>query len=77
MDTTAIIALSQKIPLNLTVTDKTTGKPIPGAQISNVQWSQDNEIGQISATSDPSAYLFTPTKAGTVDITASATVTIP
>jgi hypothetical protein len=74
---TASIALFQKIPLILTATSKATGQPVPGAIISNVVWSQDNEIGEITPTSSPNQYLFTPTKAGVVNITAKALITTP
>jgi hypothetical protein len=77
MSIQATIALAQKIPLILTAVSKTTGVPIPGAVISNVQWNQDNPIGAITASGTPNEYVFTPTKAGVVDITAVADITIP
>ena len=73
----ATIDLEESIPLILAAVDKNTGKPILGAVISNVRWSQDNQIGQITPTSDPNTYLFAPLKAGTVTITANALVTTP
>lgn len=76
MPTTASIAIFQKMPLILSATDKTTGQVIPNATISNVQWSQDNPIGEITPSGTPNEYIFTPSKTGTVNITASATITL-
>lgn len=50
--------------------------PAPFTTISDVKWNQDNPIGKITPTSTPNKYLFTPTKAGIVKISATVAVTI-
>jgi hypothetical protein len=74
---TAVIGPEDTIGLTLTAVSKVTGKPIPGAVISNVVWSQDTPIGVITASGAPNAYIFTPNKVGVVNITANALITTP
>lgn len=74
---TAVIGPEDTIGLTLTAVSKATGKPIPGAVISNVVWSQDNQIGEITPSGTPNQYIFTPSKQGIVDISAVADVAVP
>jgi hypothetical protein len=77
MSTEAEINITQTIPIILTPILMATGKPIPGATVSNVVWAEDNQIGAFSPTSDPNTFLFTPSKAGTMNFSASANVIMP
>ena len=77
MNPSATINIDGSIPVILTAVSKTTGNPVPGAVISDVVWNVDNEIGAFSASQTPNQYIFTPSKAGTVDFSATATITLP
>lgn len=73
----AEIDLQEEIPLMVSVVDN-QGTPVSGATVSNVFWTQDLEIGEITADpTDASKAVFVPTKAGTTHITATAVVTVP
>jgi len=72
----ARLYLGQSIPVILTPVFKATGKPIPGATVSNVTWTEDNPIGDFSPTSDPNTFLFTPSMVGTMIFSANAIVTV-
>jgi len=73
----AEIDLQETIPVIIQVVSKATGKPIPGATVSNVVWNEDNTIGAFIPTSDPNTFFFTPSKAGTMNFSATATVNLP
>jgi len=75
-NTSATINIDGSIPVILTAINPATGQPIPGAVISDVAWNENNQIGEFSPTSDPNTFLFTPSKAGTVNFSASATITV-
>ena len=78
MSDTAEINLFEKIPLILSVHKKDTGEILPQAILSAVIWHQDNEIGDIVPDPvNPNLATFTPSKAGTVHIQASAVITLP
>jgi hypothetical protein len=68
--------MSTEAEINIDGTIGLTLTPAPGTTISNVKWNQDNPIGQISPTSVPNKYLFTPSKAGVVKISATVDVKI-
>lgn len=73
----ATINLFEQIPLILSVTDK-DGNPIPSAVLSNVVFTLDAKIGDISP--DPNKagqWLFKPTQAGTTHIIATAEISVP
>jgi hypothetical protein len=76
MSDTATINLFEKIPLQLLAFNKITGQPAQ-VDLSDVQWLQDNPIGQIIADpQDPSLATFIPSQVGVTHISATATVTI-
>lgn len=76
MDNQATISIFEEIPLILTTTDKVTGLPVD-ATIQNIQWSQDNVIGEIIPDPiSPNKAIFKPSKAGITHITATATIVI-
>jgi hypothetical protein len=73
----AEINLFETIPYSLQVVFKGSGKPVPGATISNVSISIDNPIGQILPGSDPTTGIFKPSEPGNCTLTFQATVTLP
>jgi hypothetical protein len=74
MDT---IDLQEAIQYTLAVQDAKTGAFITNFTLSNVVWNQTNPIGSLAPTKTPNVYLFTPSKPGTTDISATAIVTLP
>jgi hypothetical protein len=62
--------------IDITGTAELILTPAPFTSISEVKWNQDNPIGEITPMSTPNHYLFTPSKGGTVKISASVMVTI-
>lgn len=76
MPSEAEITLQEEIPLILSAVDKVTGLPVKST-LSNVQWNQDNAIGEILPdASNPNLAIFKASKAGITHISATATVTI-
>jgi hypothetical protein len=72
------IDLFEEVPYTLVAVFKDTGKPIPGAVISNQQYSLDNPIGNVVINpQNPNLIVFKPTGAGDVTILAKAIVTVP
>lgn len=72
----AEIELQEEIPLLLAVTDG-KGNIVPGATISNVVWNETNQLGIIAPDPEnPAKAVFKPNKPGTVNFTATATITI-